>query len=250
MIRAVSPTISVVMAVYNGERYLSASIDIILSQTYADFEYVIVNDGSNDTSGEILAAYARQEPRIQIVHQMNQGLTRSLNMAIARATGMYIARQDADDISLSERLATQLEYLESRGLDLVSSDFVGFDDTGDLHVSRPSAKRFLLLRSLVLGNNLAHGTFFFRRLPALVYDEHFHYSQDFELWLRSVRTGRRVGIVAAVLARIRKHPGNLSTTSRQEQSRYGIMAIRKHYNHFWPFVYLARKALGNIVSIG
>ena len=105
------PKISVVMAVYNGEKYLREAIDSILNQTFKDFEFIIVNDGSTDRTREILESFI--DPRIVLIHQEHMGLTKSLNRGIALAKGKYIARQDADDISMAERLEKQFNFLES-----------------------------------------------------------------------------------------------------------------------------------------
>jgi glycosyltransferase involved in cell wall biosynthesis len=105
------PLISVVMSVYNGERYLCEAIDSILCQTFIDFEYIIVNDGSTDKSLEIIHSY--RDERIILIDQQNAGLANALNNGIKISNGKYIARMDADDISLSNRLEKQCYFLES-----------------------------------------------------------------------------------------------------------------------------------------
>ena len=106
------PLISVVMSVYNGEKYLKRSIDSILNQTFKDFEFIIINDGSTDKSLEIIKSY--DDDRIVLIDQENKGLTKSLNIGIKTASGKYIARQDADDVSLPDRLKKQVDFLEVR----------------------------------------------------------------------------------------------------------------------------------------
>jgi glycosyltransferase involved in cell wall biosynthesis len=102
-----SPKVSVVLAVYNGAQYVDQAVDSILAQTFTDFELVIVNDGSTDQTPHILATY--QDPRIVIVdNAQNLGLTKSLNRGIRASCGELIARQDADDASLPDRLARLL----------------------------------------------------------------------------------------------------------------------------------------------
>ncbi len=104
------PLISVVMSVYNGERYLSEAIDSILSQTFTDFEFIIIDDGSTDTSAEIVHSY--EDERVSLIRQKNTGLAAALNKGIELAKGEYIARMDADDVSLPERLEVQVDYLK------------------------------------------------------------------------------------------------------------------------------------------
>ena len=106
-----SPVISVVMSVYNGEPYLSEAIESILNQTFRDFEFIIINDGSTDVSWTTIQRYAEQDQRIVAVMQENTGLTKSLHKGIKLAKGDFIARQDADDVSLPERFGIQVEYL-------------------------------------------------------------------------------------------------------------------------------------------
>jgi glycosyltransferase involved in cell wall biosynthesis len=104
------PLVSVVMPVFNGEKYLREAIDSILNQTFADFEFIIINDGSTDDTLKIIKGY--KDPRIVLISRKNKGLVASLNEGIEKARGKYIARMDADDISLPERFEKQVEYLE------------------------------------------------------------------------------------------------------------------------------------------
>ncbi|MBN2301281.1 MAG: glycosyltransferase family 2 protein, partial [Lentisphaerae bacterium] len=96
------PKITVLMAVYNGERYVREAINSILGQTFADFEFLIINDGSTDHSRELISSY--HDPRLRLIdNDHNLGLTKSLNRGIAAARGEYLARMDADDVSVPER---------------------------------------------------------------------------------------------------------------------------------------------------
>src|SRR3990170_6306785 len=104
-----NPEITVLMSVYNGERFLREAIESILNQTYRDFEFLIINDGSTDSSREIILSY--NDPRIRLIdNELNIGLTRSLNKGLRLARGKYIARQDADDISFRKRLEKQVAF--------------------------------------------------------------------------------------------------------------------------------------------
>ena len=106
-----SPRVTVLMAVYNGERFLAEAVASILDQTFRDFEFLIVNDGSTDRSREIILSFG--DPRIRLVdNPENIGLTRSLNRGLELAKGGLIARQDADDISLPERLEREIGFLD------------------------------------------------------------------------------------------------------------------------------------------
>ena len=107
------PKVSVVMAVYNGEQYLQEAIESILSQTFSDFEFIIVDDASTDCTPEIVQNYAKYDKRIRLMrNKRNLGLTKSLNRGLNVSQGIYIARQDADDLSLPKRLELQVHFLD------------------------------------------------------------------------------------------------------------------------------------------
>lgn len=108
-----TPTISVVMSAFNEADFVREALDSILAQTYQDFEVIVVNDASTDTTGAILEEYAQNDPRIMVLHnRRNMRMASSVNKAMKHARGRYIVRMDADDISLPTRFETQLNYLE------------------------------------------------------------------------------------------------------------------------------------------
>src|SRR6516225_9750261 len=122
------PEVSVVMSVYNGASDLAVSVDSILSQEGVEFEFIVVNDGSTDQSGQILNEYAQRDSRLRIIHQENAGLTRALIRGCQAVRGEFIARQDAGDISLPNRLQSQATLLrEHHNCVLVScwTDMIG-----------------------------------------------------------------------------------------------------------------------------
>ena len=107
------PKISVLMPAYNVEKYIAESIESILNQTFTDFEFLIINDGSTDGTAQIIKEYAKKDKRIRFIdNKKNQGLIAVLNQGLDLCTGEYIARMDSDDISLPERFAKQVEYME------------------------------------------------------------------------------------------------------------------------------------------
>ena len=108
-----APKISIIMSVYNGEDYLSEAIESVLNQTFKDFELIVINDCSTDSTGEILNRFAELDKRVKVhTNEVNLRLPSSLNKAIALAQGKYIARMDADDICLPERLEKQYKFME------------------------------------------------------------------------------------------------------------------------------------------
>jgi len=125
------PKVSVLLPVYyNGERYIVQSVESILKQSYRDFELIVVNDGSTDRTGSLLRGIS--DPRIVLIEQENQGQPRAMNNALNLARGEYIARQDADDLSLPERFARQVEFLDSHPeVGFVGSICLCMDEKGE-----------------------------------------------------------------------------------------------------------------------
>jgi glycosyltransferase involved in cell wall biosynthesis len=181
------PACSVIMSAYNSERFLQSSLESILSQSFSDFEFIIINDGSTDTSGKILDAC--RDSRVIIIHQSNSGLSASLNRGISVARGRYIARMDADDISLPDRLQTQLDFMETNPrVGLLSCCFYEIDAQGKQGnlCCLPSGDAEIR-DALMLCNQFCHGAAFFRRQCVERvggYRACFEFSQDYDLWLR------------------------------------------------------------------
>ena len=122
--------ISVILPVYNGEKYLKKAIDSILNQSYQNFEFIIINDGSKDNSINIINQYAITDSRIRVINRKNLGLIATLNEAIEQSRGKYIARMDQDDISLSKRLQLQYDYMSKNNLDICGGDFIIINEKG------------------------------------------------------------------------------------------------------------------------
>jgi glycosyltransferase involved in cell wall biosynthesis len=186
------PKVTVLMAVYNGERHLPAAVDSVLRQGFCDYEFLIVNDGSTDHTRDIILSY--DDSRIRLVDNERQlGLTRSLNRGIALAKGEFIARHDADDISEPERVARQWEFLQSNSnIALVGAWYKKIDETGCELGARELPCGWSEIRwALLFFCPLVHSAVMLRR-SALVdqvgfYNEAFVYAQDFELWSRIAR---------------------------------------------------------------
>ena len=223
-----NPQISVIMSVYNGERYLRQAIESVLNQTLPDFEFVIVNDASTDSSLQIMQSY--DDGRIRIINnETNIGLTRSLNIAIEQARGELIARQDADDISLPNRLEEQLRFFEQHPETvLLGTGIYIIDEDG-----KRRGKRILKDypgRNEFQGNWFSHGSAMFRRdiVRGLGgYNELFKYSQDYELWLRIAKKHlEQIRGLPQVLYMLRFHDENLQFTNRTEGVLYRLLALR------------------------
>jgi hypothetical protein len=177
------------MPVYNAAEYLAAAIDSIAAQTFGDFEFLIVDDGSTDASPQILASYAERDKRITIIRSdANRGLTDCLNQGLALARGAYIARMDGDDISLPERLARQVSFLE--GNPRVGDCGTWIQTIGELggRVERYPSSHADIRCELLFKDVLAHPSVMIRRSVlaehGLAYDPAFYQAQDYDLWVR------------------------------------------------------------------
>ncbi|MDJ0817714.1 MAG: glycosyltransferase [Desulfobacterales bacterium] len=217
------PDTSVVMSVYNDTEYLNESINSILCQTYRNFEFIIVTDGSNIRTQEIIEGYALDDQRIVVLkNDTNMGLTRSLNKAISRARGEFIARQDADDISLPTRLEKQVGFLAQHpSYVLVSCNLEKIDSTGRfLKVIEISSKPYLLDWNFLFFNGIyGHSQVVYRKRQfesSGGYCEAFAYAQDYELWTRLLRIGK-FKILNETLVKNREHLHQLSQKRNIQQ---------------------------------
>ena len=191
-----SPKITVLMSVFNGEQFLCESIESILNQTFIDLEFLIINDGSIDSSQEIILSY--NDPRIILLNNdENVGLSKSLNRGIRRSRGEYVARQDADDISHPDRLKMQYEYMETNNCDVTCCRYQYMDKRGKrlLWVSEMFSGKSLKLKLINLKDPISHGSVLMNKnslVDAGGYNESFEFSQDYELWLRLLSMGKRI----------------------------------------------------------
>lgn len=234
---------SVVMAVYNGEEYLKEAIDSILHQTYKDFEFIIVNDGSSDKTREILNLI--EDNRVRVIHlEENQGLANALNIGIQNANGEWIVRQDADDVSYPHRIMEQANHIKSHpDVILLGSHIKCFSARQSVsnnilkiveNYHNGLVNRADLRRERFSGCPLSHGscTFlikaFFR---AGQYDPKYEIVQDYDLWLRMFELGE-VDIVPQVLYKYRFSMNSLSHNNQinfgNELNVISIKYIRKH----------------------
>ena len=229
-----SPAISVVMSVCNGSAYLSQAIESILSQSWCDFEFIIIDDGSKDETLGILRTYESKDTRIDVVSRGNTGLTRALNEGISRSRGQFIARMDADDIAEPSRLDLQVGYLQTHpecvavGCSLLLTD----PDGDPLAEEEPPLTHDQIVVKLWSGiGALPHPTAVIRR-DALNsvggYRESFLCAQDLDLWLRLADVGYLANLPQALL-RYRLHPESVTSQNRELQLASAERAVREAY---------------------
>lgn len=185
-----SPRVTVLMAVYNGACHLREALESILGQTFTDFEFLIINDGSTDSSVQIIQSYS--DTRICLVNNNdNLGLTASLNKGLALARGEYIARMDADDISRPERLARQVSFMDENPQVGVCGSWVRYFPMSGNNVWRlpKGSEEIRCWQFHTVG--VAHPSVIIRRQffvqYGLSYDPQYRYAQDYELWGRAIR---------------------------------------------------------------
>ncbi len=176
--------ISVIMPVYNGEKYLREAIDSILSQTYSDFEFIIINDCSTDSTEEIILSYSDNRI-VYIKNEKNMGVAATLNRGLDIAKGEYIARMDADDISLPKRFEKQIGFMEKHKNVAVCGTWVEFFGAANSVFKNPISKEETKV-SLLFNSCIAHPTAMIRTNIAQCYkyDSEYEGLEDYELWYR------------------------------------------------------------------
>jgi glycosyltransferase involved in cell wall biosynthesis len=226
--------ISVIMSVYNGRAFLAEAVESILAQSYQNFEFIIVDDGSTDSSRRIIDDYSRTDPRIVALDGEHEGLAAALNRGLAIANGDLVARMDADDISAPRRLEMQIRAFASRpALAGLGSAVTTIDDNGS-RIRRRTALTGpdRVARELLTSNVLNHPSAMIRK-SALDrvgnYRVKFATSQDYDLWLRLLSVGQ-LDNLPEVLLYYRKHSGRVSRRSNaSRQTLYSVTAIADHF---------------------
>ena len=221
------PKVSVVMAVYNAEQYVREAIDSILSQTFDDFEFLVVNDGSTDGTPDILQQY--QDERIKVIHQRNTGCATARSRAIAQARGQYIAIMDADDVAMPNRLEKTVDCLDvNPEVVLVGSAcIIRSDETGSETVFRPPTEDHKLRTSLLRSAPFVDPTNLirkdaFEKAGGYKIDHGF----DYELYSRLAKLGKLAAIQEPLVI-IRRHDGQFFRMGHTpEQHRKRRLKIR------------------------
>ena len=249
-----NPMISVVMPVYNAENYLEEAIESILKQTYKNFEFIIIDDGSTDRSLEIAEKYKNQEERIVLISRENRGLITSLNEGIERAQGKYIARMDADDISLPQRFEKQLELMEKKDADICGSHFHIINEHGnyiDSHIVPLDFNQFLIHLSIT--TPFAHPSVIIKKdflvKNKLTYGfSKYKNAEDYALWIEMWEKKAKFVNVNSFLIKYRNFTESLSKKNKKnlskdsiELSKEFILANENQYFKYFSSVELGLK---------
>jgi glycosyltransferase involved in cell wall biosynthesis len=228
------PLVSIVMPVYNTAPFLEEAVHSILHQTFTNFEFIIIDDGSTDESLDVLKSF-RDERIIVLSNGINRGLVFTLHRGLNAARGRYIARMDGDDVSLPDRLQRQVDYMDAHPeADLVATCVDLIDEAGRntgvweddrLHISPESIRSFL-----PVNNSLAHPSVLARAevIRALGYRAAQKDAEDYDLWLRWASAGHSLHKIPDPLVRHRIRQGSF-TRLRQRNVFLKISATKRRF---------------------
>lgn len=226
--------VTVLMSVFNGERFLKKAVGSVLTQTFSDFEFLVLDDCSTDNTWDILKSF--QDPRIRLIkNSVNMGLTRALNKGLGLARGEYVARMDADDISLSERLQRQEAFLDkNQNIAMVGCWVEVIDENGQKTktVNFPIVP-YLLRWRLLFTNTFAHSAVMFRKDAALGvggYSEKMRCAQDYDLWSR-ISIHWDVANIPAVLVEWRFWKEGISAVQAKKQEEATIQIAKRNMGY-------------------
>ncbi len=231
-----TPEISVIMSVYNGEDYLAEAIESVCNQTFKNWELIVINDCSNDSTGQILSEFEARDERVKVhTNEVNLRLPKSLNKALSLAKGKYVARMDADDICISTRLQTQFDFMESHpDVSLSSCRFLtiknGVLSSGGcgLRNDSESLKALLLVTNPILHPGIIARS---EDIKKLEYDTTLTCTEDLELWTRMVANGMKLEILPEYLMVYRLHDKQITETTRDRQCKEVVKIQKTYFSH-------------------
>ena len=237
-----NPLVSVLMPVYNAEKHLQEAMDSILNQSYTNFEFVIINDGSKDNSETIINSY--QDTRIKlIVNPANKGLIYSLNEGISQCTGKYIVRMDADDISLPDRIKEQVNFMEAHPeVGVCGCDYVHFNGTSEKKYSamtdHDEIMSYMIFNSAIVHPSLILRTSVLQTLQP-VFNEGYSHSEDYELWSKLLFKCK-FSAVSKLLFKYRVHEAQVTNQHNVKQLE-SANKVRKELLNTLGFVYTEKE---------
>lgn len=231
------PKISVILPVYNAGSFLAEAINSVLNQTFAEFELIIINDGSTDDSVETIAKF--KDSRIKVIDQSNKGLRAALNLGILMARGTYIARMDQDDISLSNRFEKQVSFLDAhQNHVLVGTTYAYINEEGKIFGAFPALlDNEDIKRELYTKSPFGHGTVMFRsaalKKGEYTYSQDAIHIEDYELWIRFSVAGKYANL-PEILYLWRKSSSNTTSNNFNFQQNKGYELQMKAMDRLGP----------------
>lgn len=228
------PKVTVIVASYNNARFLPACLDSLLSQTFPDFEVLVIDDRSTDNSLEICQQYSKRDPRIRVITtEKNQGVTFAKHLGLKKAHGNYVAVLDSDDVALPQRLEKQVAWLDSHIDTVLVAGYYGVIDANDKiikHKKKVPVDDTSIRWWLTFGNCLIHSTVMYRRAPALVcggYDVAFVHGEDIDLMSKLLTLGKFEAI-PEVMSFWRSHRSSVTKyVASEERERYYVALVKR-----------------------
>src|SRR5450756_1425380 len=230
-----SPRISIIMPVWNGEKFLAAAVDSLLAQTFPDFELLVIDDGSTDRTPEILRAYT--DPRLRVLRLDHGGIVVALNHGLSQARADWVARLDADDISLPRRLELQWQAVNRHPRAVLCHTAVTCFGEGSVSAGEarlPRSRSFMALR-LCYQCPIAHSTVLFKKSVALAvggYLPEERHAEDFSLWGRLLEQGEFIALPEK-LVRFRVHQQSVSRQNLEAQQALARRIGTRHCQKFF-----------------
>ncbi|MGH7848147.1 MAG: glycosyltransferase family 2 protein [Candidatus Binatia bacterium] len=235
-----SPKVSVLMPVYNGEHYLREAVESILTQTFADFEFIVINDGSTDKTAEILREY--RDPRIvALKHENNRGIVAALNYGLEVASGEFVARHDADDVSLPDRLRSQAAFINDHPeVVVLGSAYAVINEEGQqMLIARPPVTDTGIRWQMLFHNAFCHGAVMVRRQllrqRGLSYDPAARHAEDYDFWSKVLAFGAGRNLDEP-LVKHRLHSARIGSVAAAEQQRAADAIAEKNIHSLGVFV--------------
>ncbi|MBQ9977006.1 MAG: glycosyltransferase [Clostridia bacterium] len=228
------PEISVIMSVYNGEAYLKETIESVINQTFKNWEFIIINDCSTDSSPQILNDFAVKDERIKVyTNEVNLKLPASLNKAVSLSEGKYIARMDADDICLPDRFEKQYKFMEENS-DVALSSCRFMTMKNGVYMSGGAGGRCdneALCALLLVRNPILHPGIIAKAevMKKLNYDTTLTCTEDLELWTRMVMENQKMEILPECLMLYRLHDKQITSTTLERQHTEVLKIQEKYY---------------------
>ena len=246
--------ISVLMGVYNCEKYLNEAIDSIINQTYTNWELIVCDDGSTDDTLAIALQYSYEDSRIIILkNDTNRGLNYTLNKCLQQATGEYVARMDGDDICSSNRFETELNFLEEhKEFDIVSTNMSFFDDGGEFRKTKGGGE--IVARQFPKGTPICHA-------PCMVRKEAFMavggYSEketrnrveDYDLWVRMYEKGYKAYVIPECLYKMRDDRAARKRKKFRYRINESLVSVSSIIKLKLPFAYIVYSVRPILIGI-
>lgn len=245
-----SSYISVVLPVHNGEKYIAAAIESIILQSYRNFEFIIIDDGSTDDTLSILKKYEVMDSRIRLLSRKRMGLVETLNEGIDLARGEWVARMDADDVALPQRFERQLQWLGQTGADICGS-WVQLFGGHDKRILKHPESDVAIRMEMLFSTPFAHPTVMMKTelVKKLRYDVAWEKCEDYDLWERAVHAGWKMTNIQEVLLLYRQHPSQITSASIDTNTLFSIEIKRRYSKYLFKTLNLPNSCVDEILKL-